>query len=66
MSDVSTAELSSTQFSHVGPNDTQWRKDGLRDFFLYRDLGIADATNGKVIAHLVKANLPPRNGTGWH
>ncbi|MGE0100043.1 MAG: cupin domain-containing protein [Hydrogenophaga sp.] len=39
---------------------------GLRDFFLYRDLGIASATNGKVIAHLVKANLPPEEGTGWH
>ena len=39
---------------------------GLRDFFLYRDLGIAGATNGKVIAHLVKANKPPADGTGWH
>ena len=55
-----------TQFSHVKPDDTQFLPGGLRDFFLYRDLGIAEATNGKVIAHLVKANLPPRNGTGWH
>jgi [protein-PII] uridylyltransferase len=39
---------------------------GLRDFFLYRDLGVAAATNGKVIAHLVKANAPPEEGTGWH
>jgi len=66
MTNASTTQLSSTKFSHIGPDDTQWRKDGLRDFFLYRDLGIAEATNGKVIAHLVKANLPPRNGTGWH
>lgn len=55
-----------TQFSHVRPADTEFRQDGLRDFFLYRDLGIAAATNGKVIAHLVKANLPPTDGTGWH
>lgn len=55
-----------TTFSHVKPGDTQWRADGLRGFFLYKDLGIADATNGKVIAHLVKANLPPTDGTGWH
>ncbi len=55
-----------TTFSHVKPGDTQYRADGLRDFFLYRDLGIADATKGKVIAHLVKANLPPEDGTGWH
>ena len=55
-----------TQFSHVKPGDTAWRGEGLRDFFLYRDLGIAAATHGKVIAHLVKANLPPKAGTGWH
>ncbi|MDH7798602.1 MULTISPECIES: cupin domain-containing protein [unclassified Beijerinckia] len=55
-----------TEFSHTKPADTQWRGEGLRDFFLYKDLGIAKATNGKVIAHLVKANLPPEKGTGWH
>ena len=55
-----------TRFSHVKPGDTEYRSDGLRDFFLYRDLGITDATNGKVIAHLVKANLAPTDGTGWH
>lgn len=55
-----------TQFSHVKPEDTCYRPGGLRGFFLYRDLGIAAATNGQVIAHLVKANLPPTNGTGWH
>jgi hypothetical protein len=60
------AEENATRFSHVKPNDTQYRSDGLRDFFLYRDLGVADATHGKVIAHLVKANLPPTDGTGWH
>lgn len=57
---------SATAFSHVKPDDTTWRADGLRDFFLYRDLGVAAATKGKVIAHLVKANLPPHDGTGWH
>jgi hypothetical protein len=46
-----------TEFSHVKPADTPWRSDGLRDFFLYRDLGVAAATGGKVIAHLVKANI---------
>jgi quercetin dioxygenase-like cupin family protein len=57
---------SDTKFSHVKPGDTDYVSDGLRDFFLYRDLGVAAATNGKVIAHLVKANLPPVDGTGWH
>lgn len=55
-----------TIFSHVKPNDTQYLQGGLRDFFLYRDLGVAKATHGKVVAHLVKANLPPVDGTGWH
>ena len=54
------------KFSHVKPGDTEFKSGGLRDFFLYRDLGIVDATNGKVIAQLVKANLPPEQGTGWH
>ena len=53
-----------TSFSHVKPADTQFAPGGLRDFFLYRDLGIAEATNGKVIAHLVKANMAPETGTG--
>ncbi|MDP2355168.1 MAG: cupin domain-containing protein [Beijerinckiaceae bacterium] len=59
-------ERSATEFSHVKPADSQWKGGGLRDFFLYRDLGVAAATHGKVIAHLVKANEPPEEGTGWH
>jgi mannose-6-phosphate isomerase-like protein (cupin superfamily) len=55
-----------THFSHVTPADTSWRGDGLRDFFLYKDLGIAAATQGLVIAQLVKANEAPEKGTGWH
>ena len=31
-------------FSHVKPGDTEYKGGGLRDFFLYRDLGIAAAT----------------------
>jgi mannose-6-phosphate isomerase-like protein (cupin superfamily) len=56
------------KFSHVKPGDTDFKGGGLRDFFLYRDLGIADATGGQVICHLVKANpdCPPEVGTGWH
>lgn len=54
------------KFSHVGPHDTQAKGEGLRDFFLYRDLGIADATAGRVLAQIVTANLAPEKGTGWH
>jgi quercetin dioxygenase-like cupin family protein len=55
-----------TTFAHVKPADTVFRGDGLRDFFLYRDLGIAEATQGKVIAQLVIAHNAPEAGTGWH
>ncbi len=59
-------DTTGTRFSHLKPADTEWRSEGLRDFFLYKDLGIAEATNGKVIAHLVKANMAPEKGTGGH
>jgi mannose-6-phosphate isomerase-like protein (cupin superfamily) len=57
---------SDTAFAHVKPFDTIYRGDGLRDFFLYRDLGVAAATNGKVLAQLVIAHNAPEKGTGWH
>ena len=59
-------DRTATGFSHVKPTDTAYRGDGLRDFFLYRDLGIADATGGKVLAQLVIAHNAPEKGTGWH
>jgi len=50
------------KFSHVKPGDTDFTGEGLRDFFFYRDLGIAEATAGKClrnssgrITHLKKA-----------
>lgn len=59
-------DSTSTRFSHCRPGDTPWRAEGLRDFFLYRDLGVAEATHGRVIAQLVRANQAPEKGTGWH
>lgn len=53
-------------FSHVKPRDTDFKGEGLRDFFAYRDLGIAQATAGKVLAQLVRAENAPEKGTGWH
>lgn len=63
---MTTDTLTRTKFSHVKPGDTDYKGQGLRSFFLYRDLGVADATGGQVVAQLVKANLPPDQGTGWH
>jgi quercetin dioxygenase-like cupin family protein len=56
----------STKFSHSKASEAEFKSGGLRDFFLYRDLGVADATHGKVIAHITKANKQPEQGTGWH
>jgi quercetin dioxygenase-like cupin family protein len=60
------SDKSAVKFSHVKPGDTPFKSDGLRDFFLYRDLGIAQATGGKVIAQLTRAQNAPEKGTGWH
>lgn len=60
------AQTPLTLFSHVKPADTEWRGDGLRDFFQYKDLGVAAATGGQVVAQLVRAAKPPEEGTGWH
>jgi quercetin dioxygenase-like cupin family protein len=54
------------EFSHVRPGDAEYEDGGLRDFFQYRDLGIAHATGGRVIAHLVRAKNAPEAGTGGH
>lgn len=55
-----------TAFSHVKAADGEFIAGGLRDFFLYRDLGVAEATKGRVIAQLVRAGAAPAGGTGWH
>jgi len=39
--------------SHAG--SSKFEDDGLRPFFQYRDLGIRDATNGLVLAHVIRA-----------
>jgi len=57
---------SETTFSHIRPQDTAFHDKGLRDFFVYRDLGIAAATGGRVLAQLVRAQHAPEQGTGWH
>jgi len=63
---VSSHPQSDTDFSHVKGSQTEFLPGGLRDFFLYKDLGVAKATHGKVIAQIAKANMAPTDGTGWH
>jgi quercetin dioxygenase-like cupin family protein len=59
-------DKTTAKFSQVKPGDTDFKGEGLRDFFVYRDLGIAEATTGKVLAQLVRPNNAPEKGTGWH
>jgi len=40
---------------NVHKNDGDF-SDGLRGFFEYRNLGISDATDGKVNAHVIRAH----------
>ena len=45
----------SIKFSISHADSSEFRDDGLRPFFQYRDLGIRDATNGAVVAHVIRA-----------
>ena len=41
-------------------------KPGLRPYFEYRDLGIVKATEGKILAHVIRANAPCTGPGGYH
>ena len=46
--------------------DAHWTKGGLRSYFAYRDLGVKDATDGKVLAHVIRAEQPCDGPMGYH
>ena len=43
----------------------EW-KPGLRSYFEYRDLGIVDATKGKVLVHVLRAKESSPGPGGYH
>jgi mannose-6-phosphate isomerase-like protein (cupin superfamily) len=45
----------SLKFSVSHAAESGFKADGLRPFFEYRDLGIRDATRGKIVAHVIRA-----------
>lgn len=45
----------SFKFSVSHRESSEFKDDGLRPFFQYRDLGIRDATQGAVVAHVIRA-----------
>jgi mannose-6-phosphate isomerase-like protein (cupin superfamily) len=46
--------------------DAVFHREGLRDNFEYRDLGLAAATNGQVGVKHIRAVKPFEAATGWH
>ena len=54
------------KFSASHLRDAQFESRGLRSFFEYRDLGIKEATGGKVLAHVIRAKPGAHGVTGAH
>jgi quercetin dioxygenase-like cupin family protein len=54
------------RFAASHAKDARFESDGLRSCFEYRDLGIATATGGRVMAHVIRAKPGGASGFGWH
>jgi hypothetical protein len=50
------------KFSASHAKDARYEDGGLRSFFVYRDLGIKEATGGRAMAHVIRAPRPPMTG----
>ena len=53
-------------FSASHAKDAVFEGAGLRACFEYRDLGIREATGGRVLAHVIRARPGADPGFGWH
>ncbi len=54
------------EFSVTHAAGSKFEQRGLRNYFEYRDLGIARASKGKVVAHVIRAR-PGKSPEGeWH
>jgi quercetin dioxygenase-like cupin family protein len=49
---------------HAG--DAAFENDGLRPYFLYKDLGIRKSTGGAALAHLIRAKPGAHAQPAWH
>ncbi len=54
------------RFSVSHADTSRFVTDGLRPFFEYRDLGIAAATDGRFLAHVIRARPGHHAAGGWH
>ena len=55
-----------TQFNLVPPSEEGFTRDGPRADNEYRDLGLAQATGGRIGAKHIRAIRPFEQPTGWH
>ena len=55
-----------SKFSASHAKDSVFESGGLRSCFEYRDLGIGEATAGRVMAHVIRAKPGAKGGFGWH
>jgi quercetin dioxygenase-like cupin family protein len=53
-------------FTASHAEDAEFKTEGLRAFFAYRDLGINDATSGKFGAHVIRAVAGEVAESKWH
>jgi quercetin dioxygenase-like cupin family protein len=61
-----TAKERAKRFSVNHADDTPFEQRGLRNYFEYRDLGIATASKGKVVAHVIRARPGKAPEGEWH
>ncbi len=54
------------KFSVSHAATSEFKVDGLRPFFAYRDLGIMDATHGRYVAHVIRAVPGKSVESCWH
>lgn len=54
------------KFSVSHARDSTYRAEGLRAFFEYRDLGVREATGGRVAAHVIRARPGSEVSGGRH
>ena len=56
-----------SRFSVNRAKEAPFRDGGLRTYRAYRDLGVADATKGRVRAQVIRTTRPcPEGGSGLH
>ena len=54
------------RFNLSESESSPFRADGLRGYFEYRDLGIKEATDGRAVAHVIRARSAHQATGEWH